>query len=112
MPNNLRRSIRAIFNPEESYTLTIWFKAPYDVVLFQRNCLGLFTRALAARKPPLYWFVDDFGQKFKISRNNGRKKYFASTEGRDKELKLLDQIDDLLESTIDAIEEHGHSGSS
>lgn len=80
MPKNLRRSMRAIFNPEDSYTLTIWFKAPYDVVLLQRHCLGIFTRALAARKSPLYGFIDDSGQRFTISRNQGRKKYFASTE--------------------------------
>ena len=83
MPTNLRRSMRAIFNPEDSYTLTIWFKAPYDVVLFQRNCLGLFTRALVARKPPLYGFVDHSGQRFTISRNQSRKKYFASTEDQE-----------------------------
>ena len=80
MPKSSRMSMRAIFNAEDSYTLIIWFKAPYDAELFQRNCLGLFTKALAARNPPLYGFVDDSGERFRISRNMGRKKYFASTE--------------------------------
>ena len=82
MPKNLRRLIKAIFKPDDSYTLTIWFQAPYDVVSFQRNCLELFTRALAARRPPLYNFVDDAGDIFTMSRKRGPKEDFASTKGQ------------------------------
>ena len=82
MPKNLRRSIKAIFKPDDSYTLTIWFRAPYDVVSFQRNCIELFTRALAARRPPLYNFVDNAGDIFTMSRKRGPKEDFASTEGQ------------------------------
>ncbi|KAK0516549.1 hypothetical protein JMJ35_001152 [Cladonia borealis] len=82
LPKNLRISIKAIFTPYDPYKLTIWFKAPYDVALFQRNCLEHFTRAFAARKPPLYMFVDDFGQQFTVSRNERPTKDFAPTENQ------------------------------
>ena len=80
MPKSLRKSLKTIFTPDDSYILTIWFKAPYNVALFQPNCLEHFTRALAARKPPLYMFVNDFGQQFTVSRSERPTKDFASTD--------------------------------
>ena len=73
-PKSSRPSMKAIFCPEESYTLTIWFVAPGDVVNFQQNCLGVYTRALAARRPPLYRFKDDDGAEFSAwMASRGRK---------------------------------------
>lgn len=63
-PKSSRPSMKAMFCPEESYMLTIWFVAPDNVVNFQQNCLGVYTRALAARRPPLYRFKDDDGVEF------------------------------------------------
>ena len=74
--------MKATFCPEESYMLTIWFVAPGDVVDFQQNCLGVYTRALAARRPPLYHFKDDFGARFSPSKASGRRKLKALGEDK------------------------------
>ena len=79
-PKSSRTSMKAIFCPEESYMLTIWFVAPYDVVNFRHNCLGVYTRALAARRPPLYHFKDDGGARFSAWRASRRRKFEAVGE--------------------------------
>ena len=79
-PKSSRTSMKAIFYPEESYMLTIWFVAPFDMVRFQQNCLGVYTRALAARIAPLYHFKDDSGVRFSASRASGRRRFTAPSE--------------------------------
>ena len=70
-PSESKISMDTIFHPQEPYMLTIWFIAPYDRELFQRNCLGVYTRALAARRPPLYNFIDDSGARLPAFTGSG-----------------------------------------
>ena len=79
-----RNSMYTIFAGKRPYRLKVWFKAPYGVPWFQQTCLAHFTKAMAARLPPLHNFTDDQGKRFV-----GKEKFGSRTESKSADSKAL-----------------------
>lgn len=48
----VKKLFGAVFTGRHPYELRIWFRAPYDLERFEKQCLSFFTRYFEHRRPP------------------------------------------------------------
>ena len=59
--HSIQHSLRTMFRRQESYTLEIWFIAPYDATNFRRDYIGVFIDCERNRVDPLHHWKDQGG---------------------------------------------------